>query len=195
MIKVSSETSVASGIRRIESFTGKQAIAFCDQQEDTVAEIAAIIKGGKVALTDKILALVDENRKLHRDIEKLKDKLASASGQDLMANIREINGISVLAVSVDGTDAKGLRGIADQVRSQIKSGVFFLVSIDGSKASLIAGVTQDLTNQFKAGELLKHITDEIGGKGGGRADMAQGASSSVDRIPVALELVYGWVNG
>lgn len=195
LIKVSSETSVASGIRRIESFTGKQAIAFCDQQEDTVAEIAAIIKGGKVALTDKILALVDENRKLHRDIEKLKDKLASASGQDLMANIREINGISVLAVSVDGTDAKGLRGIADQVRSQIKSGVFFLVSIDGSKASLIAGVTQDLTNQFKAGELLKHITDEIGGKGGGRADMAQGASSSVDRIPVALELVYGWVNG
>ena len=110
-----------------------------------------------------------------------------------MSSLRTVNDISVLATVVDGADSKSLRGVADQVRSKIQSGVFFLAAIEGEKAALIAGVTSDLTDRIKAGDLLKFVTAQVDGKGGGRADMAQGATGDVTNLAAALESVYGWV--
>ena len=192
LVKVSAETSVASGIRRIESVTGMQAIAFCDEQQDSVGEIASIVRGSRLGLIEKVNSLVDDNRKLQKDIERLKDKLAGASGNDLMAGVQEINGVSILATLVEGADGKSLRGVADQIRSKMEFGVFVLAAIEGSKASIVAGVTKNMTHQIKAGDLLKHVTDQTGGKGGGRPDLAQGATNGVAEVPLALDSVYSW---
>ena len=192
LIKVSAETSVASGIRRIESLTGMQALAFCDEQQDSIGEIVSIVRGSRSGLAEKVNSLVDENRRLQKDIERLKDKLAGASGKDMMSGVQEINGVSVLATLVEGADGKSLRGIGDQIRSKMESGMFVLGAIEGSKASLLAGVTQNLTDQIKAGDLLKHVTDQTGGKGGGRPDLAQGATNGIADVPAALESIYDW---
>ena len=193
LLKVSGETSVAAGVRRIESVTGMKALEFCDNQQDSITDIASIVRGSRTTVGDKVQGIVDENRRLQKDIEKLKNKLANAAGSDLMADLRQINGIGVLATVVDGADAKSLRGVGDQVRSKIESGVFFLAAIEGEKAALVAGVTSDLTGHIKAGDLLKFVTSQVGGKGGGRPDMAQGAANSIENLPAALESVYEWV--
>lgn len=193
LLKVSSETSVAAGVRRIESVTGMKALEFCDNQQDSITDIASIVRGSRTTVGDKVQGIVDENRRLQKDIEKLKNKLANAAGSDLMADLRQINGVGVLATVVDGADAKSLRGVGDQVRSKIQSGVFFLAAIEGEKAALVAGVTSNLTGHIKAGDLLKFVTSQVGGKGGGRPDMAQGAANSIENLPAALESVYEWV--
>ena len=193
LLKVSAETSVAAGVRRIESLTGMKALEFCDNQQDSITDIASIVRGSRTTVGDKVQGIVDENRRLQKDIEKLKNKLANVAGSDLMADRRQINGVGVLATVVDGADAKSLRGVGDQVRSKIQSGVFVLAAIEGEKAALVAGVTSDLTGHVKAGDLLKFVTSQVGGKGGGRPDMAQGAANSIENLPAALESVYEWV--
>ena len=193
LLKVSAETSVAAGVRRIESLTGMKALEFCDNQQDSITDIASIVRGSRTTVGDKVQGIVDENRRLQKDIEKLKNKFANAAGSDLMADRRQINGVGVLATVVDGADAKSLRGVGDQVRSKIQSGVFVLAAIEGEKAALVAGVTSDLTGHIKAGDLLKFVTSQVGGKGGGRPDMAQGAANSIENLPAALESVYEWV--
>ena len=193
LLKVSAETSVAAGVRRIESVTGMKALEFCDNQQDSIIDIASIVRGSRTTVGDKVQGIIDENRRLQKDIEKLKNKLANAAGSDLMADLRQINGVGVLATVVDGADAKSLRGVGDQVRSKIQSGVFFLAAIEGEKAALVAGVTSNLTGHIKAGDLLKFVTSQVGGKGGGRPDMAQGAANSIENLPAALESVYEWV--
>ena len=193
LLKVSGETSVAAGVRRIESVTGMKALEFCDNQQDSITDIASIVRGSRTTVGDKVQGIVDENRRLQKDIENLKNKLANAAGSDLMADLRQINGVGVLATVVDGADAKSLRGVGDQVRSKIQSGVFFLAAIEGEKAALVAGVTSNLTGHIKAGDLLKFVTSQVGGKGGGRPDMAQGAANSIENLPAALESVYEWV--
>ena len=193
LLKVSAETSVAAGVRRIESLTGMKALEFCDNQQDSITDIASIVRGSRTTVGDKVQGIVDENRRLQKDIEKLKNKLANAAGSDLMADRRQINGVGVLATVVDGADAKSLRGVGDQVRSKIQSGVFVLAAIEGEKAALVAGVTSNLTGHIKAGDLLKFVTSQVGGKGGGRPDMAQGAANSIENLPAALESVYEWV--
>ena len=193
LVRVSAETSVAAGIRRIESVTGMQALALCDKEQDSITDIATMVRGARNAVGEKIQGIIDENKRLQKDLEKLKNKLANAAGSDLMSSLRTVNDISVLATVVDGADSKSLRGVADQVRSKIQSGVFFLAAIEGEKAALIAGVTSDLTDRIKAGDLLKFVTAQVDGKGGGRADMAQGAAGDVTNLAAALESVYGWV--
>tara|TARA_B110000211_G_scaffold142847_1_gene162987 strand:- start:1784 stop:4378 length:2595 start_codon:yes stop_codon:yes gene_type:complete len=193
LVRVSAETSVAAGIRRIESVTGMEALALCDKEQDSITDIATMVRGARNAVGEKIQGIIDENKRLQKDLEKLKNKLANAAGSDLMSSLRMVNDISVLATVVDGADSKSLRGVADQVRSKIQSGVFFLAAIEGEKAALIAGVTSDLTDRIKAGDLLKFVTAQVDGKGGGRADMAQGAAGDVTNLAAALESVYGWV--
>ncbi|MDG1473497.1 MAG: DHHA1 domain-containing protein, partial [Porticoccaceae bacterium] len=193
LVKISTESSVAAGVRRIESFTGMKAVTFCDQQQDSVSNIASIVKANRAGIDEKVQGIVEENRRLLKDIEKLKAKLANAAGSDLMAGAREIKGISVLATVVEGADAKSLRGVGDQVRSKIQSGVFLLAAVDGDKAALVAGVTKDLTDKIKAGDVLQFVTSKIGGKGGGRPDMAQGATSNLTELPTALASVYSWI--
>jgi alanyl-tRNA synthetase len=193
LLRVSAETSVAAGIRRIESVTGMEALALCDKEQDSITDIATMVRGARNAVGEKIQGIIEENKRLQKDLEKLKNKLANAAGSDLMSSLRTVNDISVLATVVDGADSKSLRGVADQVRSKIQSGVFFLAAIEGEKAALIAGVTSDLTDRIKAGDLLKFVTAQVDGKGGGRADMAQGAAGDVTNLAAALESVYGWV--
>ena len=193
LVRVSAETSVAAGIRRIESVTGMEALALCDKEQDSITDIATMVRGARNAVGEKIQGIIEENKRLQKDLEKLKNKLANAAGSDLMSSLRTVNDISVLATVVDGADSKSLRGVADQVRSKIQSGVFFLAAIEGEKAALIAGVTSDLTDRIKAGDLLKFVTAQVDGKGGGRADMAQGAAGDVTNLAAALESVYGWV--
>jgi alanyl-tRNA synthetase len=193
LLRVSGETSVAAGIRRIESVTGMGALAFCDKEQDSITDIATMVRGARNGLGKKVQSIIDENKRLQKDLEKLKNKLANVAGSDLMSSLRTVNNISVLATVVDGADSKSLRGIADQVRSKIQSGVFLLAAIEGKKAALIAGVTSDLTDRIKAGDLLKFVTAQVGGKGGGRADMAQGAAGDITNLASALESVFDWV--
>jgi alanyl-tRNA synthetase len=193
LLRVSGETSVAAGIRRIESVTGMGALAFCDKEQDSITDIATMVRGARNGLGEKVQSIIDENKRLQKDLEKLKNKLANVAGSDLMSSLRTVNNISVLATVVDGADSKSLRGIADQVRSKIQSGVFLLAAIEGKKAALIAGVTSDLTDRIKAGDLLKFVTAQVGGKGGGRADMAQGAAGDITNLASALESVFDWV--
>ena len=194
LLRISAESSVSAGVRRIEAVTGEAAITFCDELQDTVTDMASVLRAARHSVVDKARQVVEDNRKLQKEIDALKSKLANASGNDLMAGLREINGFSVLSTVVEGADAKSLRGVADQVRSKLQSGVFMLAAVDGDKAALVAGVTQDLTDKIKAGDLLKFVTAQVDGKGGGRADMAQGAAGSTANLAVALESVYDWVS-
>ena len=193
LLRISGESSVAAGVRRIEAVTGAKAVELCDQLQDTIADVSSLVRasGGNVA--DKVQQLVDDNRRMQKEIEALKSKLANASGSDLMSGLKEINGINVLSTVVEGADAKSLRGVADQVRSKLDKGVFFLAAVEGDKAALVAGVTSNLTDSLKAGDLLKYVTAQVGGKGGGRPDMAQGAASDISALPEAMESVYSWV--
>ena len=193
LLRVSGESSVAAGVRRIEAVTGEVAIALCDELQDSIKDVAAVVRASGANIKDKVQQLVDDNRRLQKEIESLKSKLANASGSDLMSDLREISGIKVLSTVVEGADAKSLRDVADQVRSKLDKGVFLLVAVDGDKAALLVGVTNNLTDKIKAGELLKHVAAQLGGKGGGRPDMAQGAASDLSSLPQALESVYSWV--
>ena len=192
-VRVTNESSVASGVRRIEAVTGVRAIAYCDALQDTIGEVATVVRASGNNLADKVRQTLEDNRRLQKEVDTLKNKLANASGTDLMAGIKDINGVSVLATVVEGADAKSLRGVADQVRSKLQSGVFLLAAVEGDKAALVAGVTHDLTDKVKAGDLLKFVTAQVDGKGGGRADMAQGAAGNITGLPKALASVYGWV--
>ena len=192
-IRITAESSVASGIRRIEGVTGMKAVGFCDDQQDELGDMLSILRSGRQGLKDKAQSIVDDNRRFQKEIESLKGRLANTAGNDLMSGLQDIGGISVLSTIVEGADAKSLRGIADQVRSKMQRGVFMLAAVEGEKASLVAGVTQNLTDQIKAGELLKFVTDQVGGKGGGRADMAQGATGDVSQLPNVLQSVYQWI--
>ena len=193
LVRITGESSVASGVRRIEAVTGAKAIDHCDELQDTIADVATSVRASGTNVVDKVRQVLDDNRRLQKEIEALKSKLANASGTDLMAGLQQINGVGVLATAVEGADAKSLRGVADQVRAKLQSGVFLLAAVEGEKAALVAGVTNDLTDKVKAGDLLKFVTAQVGGKGGGRADMAQGAAGDVTALPQALESVYSWV--
>ena len=193
LLKISGESSVAAGIRRVEAVTAERALALVNELQESLGEVAGIVRASKQNVTDKVRQVVDDNRRLQKEIEALKSKLANASGSDLMSGLKEIKGVSVLATAVEGADAKSLRGVADQVRSKMQSGVFLLAAVDGNKAALVAGVTNNLTDKVSAGNLLKFVTAQVDGKGGGRPDMAQGAAGSTENLPAALESVYGWV--
>ena len=193
LFKITTETSVAAGVRRIEAVTGECAMAFCDDMQDTLSEIASITRSSGSSLSDKVRQLVQDNRSLQKQLDSLKQQLANASGSDLMSQAKEVKGISVLATVIEGADAKSLKTIADQVRSKINKGVFFLVAKEGNRASLVAGVTSNLTADLKAGDLIQHVNSQIGGKGGGRPDMAMGAATDLTQLPSALESVFTWV--
>ena len=193
LIKITSESSVASGVRRIEAVTGQSALAYCEQTQDTVEEVAEIAKAAKDKVTEKVRQVMEDNRRMQKEIDQLKQKLANSSGSDIMSSAQQINGVTVLSTIVEGADAKSLKSVADQVRSKIEKGVFFLVAKEGDKASLVAGVTKNLTSDIKAGDLMKHVSSQLDGKGGGRPDMAMGAASDLTNLSQALESVAIWV--
>ncbi|MAD69805.1 MAG: alanine--tRNA ligase [Alcanivorax sp.] len=193
LFKITLETSAAAGVRRIEAVTGEYALARVRQQEQALGEIAATLRSGPEQAAERVGAQTRRVRELEKEIERLKQKLASGAGGDLTAEARDVQGVKVLATSVDGADAKTLRVTMDKVKDKLGSGVILLAAAEGDKVSLVAGVTKDLTDRVKAGDLMKHVAGQVGGKGGGRPDMAQGGGSDAAALPAALESAYRWV--
>ena len=193
LFKITLETSAAAGVRRIEAVTGEFALAAVRDQERALEEIAATVKSSPELAAERVGAQARRLRELEKEVERLKQKLASGAGGDLTAEAREVNGVKVLATKVDGADAKTLRVTMDKVKDKLGSAVILLAAADGDKVALVAGVTKDLTDRVKAGDLMKHVAEQVGGKGGGRPDMAQGGGSDAAALPAALDGVQTWV--
>lgn len=193
LFKITLETSAAAGVRRIEAVTGEYALAAVRDQERALEEIAATVKSSPELAAGRVAAQARRLRELEKEVERLKQKLASGAGGDLTADAREVAGVKVLATLVDGADAKTLRVTMDKVKDKLGSGVILLAAADGDKVALVAGVTKDLTDRVKAGDLMKRVAERVGGKGGGRPDMAQGGGTDAAALPAALEDVYAWV--
>ena len=187
LLRIVSESGIASGVRRIEGVTGDGALALVDQNEDNLAAVCDAVKGTAENVAAKVAALRSENRDLEKEIARLKQKLASSAGSDLTADVVEVQGIKVLAANVDGADAKSLRDTLDQCKNKLGSAVILLSAVTGDKIALAAGVTKDLTGQVKAGDLMREFAQRLGGKGGGKPDMAQGGGTDVQALPEVLK--------
>lgn len=192
---VMSEVGIASGVRRIEAITGENALTYFRKQEARLERLGERLKTKPEQVEARVESLVERNRSLEKELEQLKAKLASAAGSDMLSQVQEINGVKLLATQLEGVSGKDLRGILDQLKNKLNSGVIILGVADqaAGKVSLIAGVTQDLTSRVKAGELVNHVASQVGGKGGGRPDMAQAGGSQPDALPDALKSVPVWL--
>jgi alanyl-tRNA synthetase len=193
LFKVTAETGISAGVRRIEAVAGERALAWVEDEEARLARIAELVKGASADADDKVAQLVERARRLEKELEQLKGKLASAAGVDLADQVVEVDGVKVLAARLDGVDAKSLRDTMDQLKDKVGSGIVLLATESDGKVSLIAGVTKDLTNRYKAGDLVKAAAEKVGGRGGGRPDMAQAGGSDPSGIPAALQMVNQWV--
>ncbi|MCM8855513.1 MAG: alanine--tRNA ligase [Candidatus Thiodiazotropha sp.] len=193
LCKITAETGIAAGVRRIEAVTGQRAIEWMEADEERVQRIAEMIKSGRDEIEDKLEHILERNRKLEKELDQLKGKLASAAGSDLASGAVAVGEVKVLAANLDGADPKSLRETMDQLKNKLGSAVILLATVAGGKVSLVAGVTKDLTSQMKAGELVKLAAEQVGGKGGGRPDMAQAGGNNPDALPQALALVEPWV--
>ncbi|MFC7369251.1 alanine--tRNA ligase [Vreelandella zhaodongensis] len=192
---VISEVGIASGVRRIEAITGENALAYFREQEARVQRLGERLKTKPEQVEARVESLVERNRSLEKELEQLKAKLASAAGSDMLSQVQEINGVNLLVTQLEGVSGKDLRGVLDQLKNKLGSGVILLGVADATagKVSLIAGVTQDLVGRVKAGELVNHVASQVGGKGGGRPDMAQAGGSQPDALPAALDSVPAWL--
>lgn len=193
LFKITAESGIAAGVRRIEAITGQRAVEWMEADEERVQRIAEMIKSGRDEIEDKLEQILVRNRKLEKELEQLKGKLASAAGTDLAADAVSVGEVKVLAANLDGADAKSLRETMDQLKNKLGTAVILLAATTGGKVSLVAGVTKDLTTQMKAGDLVKLAAEKVDGKGGGRPDMAQAGGSNPAALPQALEIVEPWV--
>lgn len=188
LFKITSEGGVAAGVRRIEAVTGAQALAYLNEAEEQLKEAASLVKGSRENLLDKLCGILERNRQLEKELEQLKAKAASAAGDDLAGSAVDIKGARVLAARLDGLDGKALLALVDQLKNKLGSAVILLGGVLDDKVVLVAGVTQDLTSRLKAGDLMKQAAAAVGGKGGGRPDMAQGGGTEPARLDEALAL-------
>jgi alanyl-tRNA synthetase len=193
--KIVAESGVAAGIRRVEAVTGEGALEWVQAREAKLAEAARALKASPEDLAPRIAQVLDNVRALEKELARLKSKLASSQGDDLIAAAEEVKGMKVLAATLEGADAKTLRETLDKLKDKLKSAAIVLASADGGKVSLIAGVTPDLMARVKAGELVNFVAQQVGGKGGGRPDMAQAGGTEPAKLPEALRSVRGWVEG
>ena len=193
LFKITMESGVAAGIRRIEAVTGKAAVDYIQQREAQLLEIAQTLKINPQEVTQKIVQVLENVRQTEKELARLKSQLANAQGDDLMSHTQEIDDIKILAAKLDNADSRILRETLDQLKDKLKSCVVVLGSTTDDKVALIAGVTPDLTQHIKAGELVNFVAQQVGGKGGGRADMAQAGGSQPSQLSAALASVYDWV--
>ena len=191
--KIISESGVAAGVRRVEAVTGEGALAYTHEIESRLNEAADALKSPPGEVGGKIQQMLESSRSLEKELARVKAKLATSRGGDLLAEAVEVNGARVLAATIEGADAKTLRDTLDQLKTKLKSAAIVLGSTDGGKVTLIAGVTADLTSKIKAGDLVNHVATQVGGKGGGRADMAQAGGTNPAGLPAALASVKDWV--
>ncbi|POA87152.1 alanine--tRNA ligase [Pseudomonas protegens] len=193
LLKITSEGGVASGVRRIEAVTGAAALAYLNAAEEQLKEAATLVKGSRDNLIDKLSAVLERNRLLEKQLEQLQAKAASAAGDDLSALAADVKGVKVLAARLDGQDGKALLALVDQLKNKLGRAVILLGSVHEEKVVLVAGVTKDLTGQLKAGDLMKQAAAAVGGKGGGRPDMAQGGGVDAAALDAALALTVPFV--
>lgn len=192
-LKIISETGVASGVRRIEAVTGKACIDWIENRDTVLAEISKLLKSPTEKAVRKASQLVERNKQLEKELEQLKARLASVAGGELSSQAVDVNGIKVLAVKLDDVDPKALREMVDQLKNKLGSAAIVLATVKDHKVSLIAGVSKAQTTLIKAGELVNAVATKIGGKGGGRADMAQAGGTDPAGLETALKQVPAWV--
>ncbi len=193
LFKIVAESGVAAGVRRIEAVTGERALDYIASLQDRARQAALLVKGDRDNFPDKVRQLIERTRHLEREIEQLKGRLASGQGADLLSQTVEIDGIKVLAARLDGVDAKTLRETVDRCKAQLKAAAIILATVEDGKVRLVAGVTPAETVRIKAGELVNVVAQQVGGKGGGRPDMAQAGGADPTQLDVALRAVPEWV--
>ncbi|MCL4646839.1 alanine--tRNA ligase, partial [Burkholderia multivorans] len=193
LFKIVMEGGVAAGIRRVEAITGDNAVRYVQELDARVNEAAAALKAQPAELTQRIAQVQDQVKSLEKELAALKSKLASSQGDELAQQAVEVGGVHVLAATLDGADAKTLRETVDKLKDKLKSAAIVLAAVEGRKVSLIAGVTAEASKKVKAGELVNFVAQQVGGKGGGRPDMAQAGGTEPANLPAALAGVKGWV--
>lgn len=193
IFRLTSEQGIASGVRRIEGVTGANALDTIEALEDSLTESAGVLRADKGNFSDKIRQLVDQNKKLEKEVSQLNMKLASGAGNDLADSAIEVNGIKLIVNRIDGGDPKTLPDVMDRLKNKIQSGIVVLAAVNENKITLIAGVTQDLTETIQAGALVNHVASQVGGKGGGRPDMARAGGSDVEALPNALDSIPEYI--
>ena len=193
LFKITSEGGVAAGVRRIEALTGAAALAYLNDAQEQLKEAASLVKGTRDNVLDKLTAVLERNRQLEKELEQLKAKAASAAGDDMSSAAVEVKGVKVLAARLDGLDGKALLALVDQLKNKLGRAVILLGGVQDDKVVLVAGVTQDLTGQLKAGDLMRQAAAAVGGKGGGRPDMAQGGGVDAGALDAALCLAATFV--
>ena len=193
LIKIVSESGIAAGIRRIEAVSGSGAINYVEQQSQLLNNISAKVKSDISGVADKVEQLLTKNKSLEKEINALKQKLAAQAGADILSQAIDINGIKVLIANLEGVETKALRGMVDELKNKMQSGIIMLAAPNEGKVGLIVGVTKDLIGKVKAGELVNMVAQQVGGKGGGRPDMAQAGGSQPENVPAALATVEAWL--
>ncbi len=194
LFKIISESGIASGVRRIEAVTGEAAIEVVQQQQTTINQAAGLLKTDASNVLSRLTALQNQTKELEKALGAAKQKLASQQGADMLGQAKEINGVKVLITQLDGVEPKALRGMVDDLKNRIGEGIVVLGVAGDKKASLIVGVTKQLTAKVKAGELVNYIADQVGGKGGGRPDMAQAGGDQPENLGSALDSVTSWLS-
>ncbi|GAA0211683.1 alanine--tRNA ligase [Kangiella japonica] len=192
-LKIVSETGIAAGIRRIEAITGERAVAWMQQSEEKLHHLGKLLKSEPAQSVEKVEQLLDKSKQLEKQIQQLQSKLASSQGSDLASDAEDINGVKLLVSKLEGVEPKALRDLQDQLKNKLGSSIVVLGIASDDKVSLIAGVSKDLTSKVKAGDLIKMVAEQVGGKGGGRPDMAQAGGKDAEALPAALNSVKPWV--
>ena len=193
LFTIVAEGGVAAGVRRVEALTGDNALAYVQGMESTLGGVAGTLRVLKPEVPARVNALLDQVRGLEKELDALKGKLASAQGDELVARAVDVAGIKVLAAMLPGADAKALRETMDKLKDKLKSAAIVLATVDGGKVQLAAGVTADRMGTIKAGELVNFVAQQVGGKGGGKPDMAMAGGTDPSRLSAALDSVRGWV--
>jgi len=193
LFTIVAEGGVAAGVRRVEAVTATNALSYMQYMETTLGGVAGTLKVLPAEVPTRINGLLDQVKKLERDLTAAKGKLASSQGDDLATQAIDINGIKVLAATLEGADANTLRETMDKLKDKLQSAAIVLAAVNGEKVSIAAGVTKDLIGKMKAGELVNHVASQVGGKGGGKPDMAMAGGTDATHLPQALASVEAWV--
>ncbi|PCI58092.1 MAG: alanine--tRNA ligase [Methylophilaceae bacterium] len=193
LFSIVAEGGVAAGVRRVEAVTAANALRYMQSMETTLGGIAGTLKVLPTEVPTRVNSLLDQLKRLERELASTKGKLASSQGDDLATQATDISGVKVLAATLDGADANTLRETMDKLKDKLKSAAIVLASVNGQKVSIAAGVTSDLIAKLKAGELVNHVASQVGGKGGGKPDMAMAGGSDASKLPEALDSVEDWV--
>ncbi len=189
LFRITSEGGIAAGVRRIEAMTGYDAYQFDNKTQDSLSAIAQMTKSNNAQAVEKVAQLIKQQKELEKQVASFQKKLASNQGDDLIGKAQDVNGIKLLSTIVEGVSGKDLRDIADKLKDKLDSAVVVLAAVSGDKVSLVAGVTKDLTDKYQAGKILNHVAQQVGGKGGGRPDMAQGGGTQPENLAEALASV------